>query len=304
MNTKHRLDAEDAAALGRVGKRTKVHSRTPSKNASERKSVELSKRISRRQRKPVPRPERATEDQVNEVISSPTPSASQKAEMHTRRKDRLETKRPASIMGSDESQSTLVVNSVEQGFPQNQPSSRPVEPDIHMKGVHPSDVDQAVQTSDAPAFHFGHLPTPSSVSEVPKEIRHQSEGARSRVSVEFVYRVILSRTPVYLCKGWYPKGKFQDKTLRELLTELPLEGTINGLTFTLEGPGFHIEQQIDGEDENRFEIMKRHFNKQIRACVVNCAQSKTPLLIEMEIEPLRGESVQGNDEIDDADFDW
>ena len=174
-----------------------------------------------------------------------------------------------------------------------------------MRGVQPSDVDQAVQTSDAPAFHSGHLPTPSSVSEAPTEIRHQSEGARSRVNIEFVYRVILSRIPVYQSKGWHPKGKFQEKSLRELLTELPLEGTINGLAFTLEGPGLHIEEQIDGEDENRFENMKRHFNKQIRACLTNCAQSKTPLLIEMEIEPLRGESVQGgNDEIDNADIDW
>ena len=316
LNTKHGLDdAEDAATLGRVGKRPKAHHKTLSKNDGESNNVKVplprAKWTSPRERKTVHRPGCATKDEVDEAISSPTLSVNPKAEMYAHGKDGSKNTRPALILGGDESQATRVVKSVEQDFSKNPPSPGPVNPEIPVKEVQPSNIDEAVQSSDASTFHSGHMRALSSVSEAPKEIRHQSEQndapkqeARSKVNIEFVYRVILSRTPVYLCKGWHPKGKFQEKSLRELLTELPLEGTVKGLAFTLEGPGLHIEEQIDGEDENRFEIMKKHFNKQIRACLASCAQSKTPLLIEIEIEPLRGESVQGNDEIDDADIDW
>lgn len=92
--------------------------------------------------------------------------------------------------------------------------------------------------------------------------------------------------------------------MKEVLHELLLDGNVEGLLFTLEGPGMRLEEQIDRDDEPRFEVMKRHFYKQIRACRANHSDPKTPLMLEFEIEPLRGEDHTKREEAEDADLDW
>ena len=124
---------------------------------------------------------------------------------------------------------------------------------------------------------------------------------KPKVSFEIMFRVIVSRTPTYLCKGWQPKGKFQDKSLSELLTELPVQGTFEGLAFALEGPGMRYEEEIKVGDDNRFENMKKYFLKNIKACLGN-AHDKKPLIFEVEIEPMREGNVQVENEIEDADI--
>jgi hypothetical protein len=296
VKAKHGLDSEDIATLDRGGKRIKVKS----EGGSESTKLRTSSRGKPRH------PQGLTvEEAMNELISSLVPSVSREAGTS------LENSREPLAMSGDENQPAVVVNSTEQDSMKVPPSTGIVKSEIPMGEAQSADGDQAVQLSDAASVHRRNLSTTSSVSETPKEIRHRSEqndppkqGKKAKVNIEFVYRVILSRTPVYLCKGWQPNGKFQEKSLRELLTELPLEGTIKGLTFVLEGPGMRIEEQIEAEDENHFESMKRHFNKRIRACLANWSPSKGPLMVEIEIEPLRDESDQGNDEADDAGFSW
>jgi hypothetical protein len=164
-----------------------------------------------------------------------------------------------------------------------------------------------------------NLSDPPSIpaSETPKESRRANEQQnlppmaeppkrekRGKPSIIFIYRVIISRRPIYMSKTWNPKGKFQDKSLSELIEELPLEGDVKGLVFTLEGPNMNVEEEIYRGDEGRFEAMKRHFNRLIRARLGSRDDSSSDLILEIEIEPLRDKSESGEDEDDDGTLEW
>lgn len=161
---------------------------------------------------------------------------------------------------------------------------------------------------DARRHHFS---TPSSMSATPYSTRTEEHTAsqvgprpvQSKPTVNFVYRIILSRSPVYQSKNWRPDGKFQDKSLKQLLKELPLEKP-KELIFTLEGPSVKVEEQIDCDDEMGFEAMKRHYNKVIKSSLTNHSSSE-PLCLEIEIEPMYGnEPARGGEDEEEGDFDW
>lgn len=129
------------------------------------------------------------------------------------------------------------------------------------------------------------------------------QGAQAKSPINFTYRIILSRLPVYQSKNWRPNGKFQDKSLKQLLQELPLKSP-KELIFTLEGPSIKVEEQIDCEDELGFEAMKRHFNKVIKSSLSNHNTVGEPLCLEIEIEPVHGDEPARGGEADGDDFDW
>ena len=54
-----------------------------------------------------------------------------------------------------------------------------------------------------------------------------------------------------------PRGKFQDKTLKDCLDELPFRD-VKELIFTIEGPGIKIVKRIHRDDGDGFESMKRY----------------------------------------------
>jgi hypothetical protein len=179
---------------------------------------------------------------------------------------------------------------------------------------------EITQAADTGCPYPGPFPTASPVPEGLKETPQATEqrnvakmealksepakqAPRGKPTINFVYRIV-SRAPIYTSKIWNPKGKFQEKSLRELMEELPLEGDIKGLVFTLEGPGMSVEEPIYRGEEGRFDEMKRHFNKLIRACLANCADSSSGLFLGIEIEPLRDEGTTCKEEDEVGAIDW
>jgi hypothetical protein len=134
------------------------------------------------------------------------------------------------------------------------------------------------------------------------EIPKQPQQGKPKIKVE--YFVVLSRSPVYESKGWQPEGNFQEKTLLQLLRQLPLHGDIKGLIFTLEGPGLKMEQRIDSEDESGFETMKRRFSKMMRVSLASHSDTEKVLIFEIEIESLKEEAIAAGGEDEDTSFLW
>ena len=110
-----------------------------------------------------------------------------------------------------------------------------------------------------------------------------------RPHIVLICRVILSRTPVYESKCLEAGGGFQEKSLKEFLQALPIEGSLTGVAFYLKGTRLNVEERIACDDEVRFNVMKRYFNGLIQSCLANQNDYKAPLILEVEIEPLRDE---------------
>jgi hypothetical protein len=132
--------------------------------------------------------------------------------------------------------------------------------------------------------------------------------SNSRPKITIMYRTVLSRTPIYRCKGWTPEGRFRDKTLQELLNELPINGDadgIEGLLFTLDGPGLKAEQYLALGGDDRFEVMKKHFEKLIQSCVSTRKKYRDSFIFEMEIEPVRKDDKEKNEDEPEIELaDW
>jgi len=78
--------------------------------------------------------------------------------------------------------------------------------------------------------------------------------------VRFIYRVISSTMP-HNQKKWQQSGSFREKSLQELLTELPVKGNLSSLTFKLFGPKIELEEMINNGGELEFEAMKLNFKR-------------------------------------------
>lgn len=119
--------------------------------------------------------------------------------------------------------------------------------------------------------------------------------------------MILSRNPVLQCRDWKPKGAFRDKTWSQLREEIPLAlgADTKGLRFRLTGPGLSTEVVVlHGEDEE-FEVVKRRFERMIRACVLRGVAGGEPPIFEMEMEALTDESpTAGAGEVYEEAFAW
>ncbi len=129
-------------------------------------------------------------------------------------------------------------------------------------------------------------------------------------SVNFIYRVVLSRTPAALTERWIPRGRFQDKTLAELCRELPFAGAESqGLTFTIDSPCMKTVERIPPGDEDVFASMKRHINREIRAWFGRqpraSVESPPPrLVLDILIERMGDENARGAEGFEDLELDW
>ena len=137
--------------------------------------------------------------------------------------------------------------------------------------------------------HFEPITTPSPIVSPSIDVRQGSEQPRqqplphsttvtpglrpasnlnpAKPSVTFIYRVIHSQnTSEKHVQTWQPRGRFQDKSLADLIEELPFDDStdVRGLVFTIDLPGMQAVERILRDNEDGFESMKRLINRSIR----------------------------------------
>jgi hypothetical protein len=126
----------------------------------------------------------------------------------------------------------------------------------------------------------------------------------SKADVTFNYTVILSRTPIYQWKSWKPKGHFLEKSLGELIDELPFDNKedIPGLVIRLTGPGIATEVSIERDKDASYNSTKRRLMKTVKICLKNYAKANpgSILVMDFEMEALREGGV---DVVSDDDDD-
>ncbi|KAK7430261.1 hypothetical protein QQZ08_003236 [Neonectria magnoliae] len=108
-------------------------------------------------------------------------------------------------------------------------------------------------------------------------------------------------------KGWVPKGSFQQKSLGEVVDELPLEKPFNGLRLVLqEIPGDKFEYEVLLGDEDVFSSIKAIFGQRISEVRRGRAGSAKTVTFEMSIRPLQngedGDSGEDKGDIDEEEY--
>ncbi|RYP31159.1 hypothetical protein DL767_005912 [Monosporascus sp. MG133] len=174
---------------------------------------------------------------------------------------------------------------------------------------HLSNPREPIQTTDK--SRDSHTSTPVPASPAPNSAGEVGRGDvptdpppqphRSIPKIEFLYRFVTSRKPVFSYKNWKPTRKLEETSLQQFLDELPLEGDVKGLLFIVEGPGLKAEQQILRGEETEFGSMIKQIKKAIRAELgISRKYYDHPLVIEMEIEPIkRGEVLEVREEFEE-----
>jgi len=133
---------------------------------------------------------------------------------------------------------------------------------------------------------------------------------RGKPMVNFIYRVVLTRTPKTVTERWNPRGRLQDKTMAELIRELPFEADVQGLMFTIEGPGMKTIERILGDDEDGFDSMKRYINTEIRDWFSRSRRqagdtgAAPRLVLDLLIERMSDEDQGGDEKSEDLELDW
>ncbi|RYP71689.1 hypothetical protein DL771_004640 [Monosporascus sp. 5C6A] len=159
-------------------------------------------------------------------------------------------------------------------------------------------------TTPVPASPASASPAPNSTGEVGRgdvPTDPPPQPYRSIPKIEFLYRFVTSRKPVFSYKNWKPTRKLEETSLQQFLDELPLEGDVKGLLFIVEGPGLKAEQQILRGEETEFGSMIKQIKKAIRTELgISRKYHDRPLVIEMEIEPIKGgEILEEHEEFED-----
>ena len=125
----------------------------------------------------------------------------------------------------------------------------------------------------------------------------------SKAGISFNYIVILSRAPIYQYKSWKPRGHFLEKSLSELINELPFEnnGGITGLTIRLTSHGVDVKETLERDQDANYNSTKRRFMQTVKSCLKNHNKTKSSgvLVVDFEIEAVREEIVEEDDEDDD-----
>ena len=167
--------------------------------------------------------------------------------------------------------------------------------------------------SKSPLQNPGTPITPANPAKLGGRGTASGSGGAGNPSVKFIYRVVLTRTPRTLTERWDPQGRFQDKTLAELLEELPFDkGESQGLIFTIESPCVKTVERIPHDDEDGFASMKRYINSGIREWFTRqrrLASGKIPprLVLDILIERITSdeESKLGEEEEEeDFELEW
>ena len=132
----------------------------------------------------------------------------------------------------------------------------------------------------------------------------------SKPSINFLYWVVLSRTPRTITERWSPQGRFQDKTLAELLKELPLHDSkeSRGLIFTIDSDCMRTVERIANDDEESFGAMKRQINRGIRDWFhrqrrLGDGAQPPRLVIDIVIEEMVDDSKPEVD-VEDLELEW
>ncbi|KAK0619518.1 hypothetical protein B0T14DRAFT_209706 [Immersiella caudata] len=150
--------------------------------------------------------------------------------------------------------------------------------------------------------------SPSITSLAGGQNSRPSTSAGAKPSINFLYRVVLSRTPRTITERWNPEGRFQEKTLAELLKELPFqERDARGLVFTIDSDCMKTVERIMNDDEDSFASMKRNINREIKEWLRRQKRlgDGTPpkLAVDIVIEQMGEESRQGVDMLEDSDLE-
>jgi hypothetical protein len=223
-------------------------------------------------------PDRASTAEINKYIDktsrsrSPTIVENRALESESERSNRpqersINTTSVDSESHQDRSLRRTLVETIEA----DSPISKTIRRDNPSTIVDPHCHSPIVSSLDARPASAPETPTPATIADVPESDRSRSQipdppkqSLQGKPKVEVDYHVILSRSPVYESNIWLPEGSFQEKTLLQLIYQLPFHGDIKGLDFTLEGPGVKTKKQrIDSGDESGFEKLKRHAYKQM-----------------------------------------
>jgi hypothetical protein len=151
-----------------------------------------------------------------------------------------------------------------------------------------------VRTLPNPAPNPLRVASPASVG---------AASAPPKLRIDFTYIVILSRTPLYQYKTWKPRGHFLEKSLNELITELPFDNhqDVRGLIIRLQGTGVAVEETLNRDEETKFKETKSRFSKVVKMCVKNQTKINpgAELVMNFEMEALREGEAEGEDEEDD-----
>jgi len=132
-------------------------------------------------------------------------------------------------------------------------------------------------------------------------------GYGSKRSAKFIYRVVLSR-PRRVTKRWDPRGNFKDKSLGDLLKELPLtHDGIEGFTFAFENPHMRMVEYIPKYDEDGFESMKRCVDRLVKELLQLQVREgvKDPRLVtDVLIEGGDGRDNDLYDRMEETSLEW
>jgi hypothetical protein len=108
---------------------------------------------------------------------------------------------------------------------------------------------------------------------------------------------------------WIPQGRFQEKTLADLLKELPFDGAeCQGLIFTVESSCMRTVERILSDDEDGFGSMKRYINMEIREWLVRQRSFggyiAPRLVVDIMIERMSDEKKERLDGMEDLELEW
>lgn len=132
-----------------------------------------------------------------------------------------------------------------------------------------------------------------------------TSSTESKAGIFFNYRVILSRTPIYQAKSWQPRGHFLEKSLSELIDELPFENKegILELIIQLTGPGVAVEWTVErGENAtDNYNSAKAEFMQIVKMCLKTHVKANTGsrLVMNFKIEAVREGGVDEDEDDDD-----
>ena len=321
-SSKHKLSRDDPASAQRDPKRRKtpsvaaqapVASMVANDKSNKTSSMSSPSRKSPREKKTTLRPDLASEDQLQEAMATPAPASPTNDTASRSFKELQETLRKNTWSGQS------AANDINQANSRDGDARTPPETlTSNQKTVDKSSSHSSAPTSSSrapaspspggtPAQRSHRLPTASSILDDFRRPASQSSGIpltkpttpTYRPSIEFVYSIILSRTPVYKTKGWQPLGRFQEKSIAQLISEAPFSSSsslsptasIKGISITMEGPGVSMEEQFlldDESHESRWESLKRRFKKQMNYAATTW-NGDGKLIVDIEIEPLRKE---------------
>ncbi|KAK1754179.1 hypothetical protein QBC47DRAFT_403567 [Echria macrotheca] len=160
--------------------------------------------------------------------------------------------------------------------------------------------------SSDPHFSCQDNRTPLGPIIISRDESGRSE-CETKPCVKFIYRVVLSH-PRRVTKRWYPQGNFKDKSLGDLLKEVPLaHDNVEGFTFAFENPHMRMVEYIPKHDVDGFESMKRFVDRLVKELLQIQVRegAKDPRLVtDVLIEAGDGRDNDLYDRMEETSLEW